>query len=170
MTTLEKTKTTQPLTRGTVVTPVDELLGVWSHAGGLVPPETLGPGLVERVAPDGRVRVRWLDAEVDSWLDPDELKPYPAGTHVISVYHCDGHGHYARLRHRLVDGGIGCSHNWTVELRPDHIVRVVRDDGSAWTFRLNAHPGLERFAPIWSQQPPEDDDAEALTVADLAVE
>jgi hypothetical protein len=170
MTIMEKAKVARPLTPGMVVTPVDALLGVWTPVvGGLVRPEALGPGLVEKVAPDGRVRVRWLDAEVDAWMDPEELLASEAGTHVISVYHCDGRGHYTRLRHRLVDGGIGCNHNWSVELRPENIVRVVRDDGAAWTFRLHSHPGLERIASIWPEQPPEDDDAEAITVAELGI-
>lgn len=157
------------LASGTIVTPVDHLLGVWAPHGGLVLPERLGPGVVEKIAPDGRVRVHWLEAEVDAWLDPAELQPYAPGTHVISVYRCDGQGHNTRLRHRLVDGGIGCNANWTVELRPDAIVRVVRADGAAWTFRQTTHPVLEQIITRWPNQPPEDDDAEALTVAELAV-
>jgi hypothetical protein len=164
---LQQTK--PALAGGTVVTPVDQLLGVWAPHGGLVLPATLGPGVVEKVAADGRVRVHWLEAEVDAWMDPADLRPYAAGTHVISVYHCDGQGHYTRLRHRLVGGGIGCTANWIVELRPDAVVRVVRADGAAWTFRLTTHPSTERIITRWPGQPPEDDDAEALTVAELAV-
>lgn len=162
-------KTAQALAVGTVVTPTDELLGVWAPYGGLVPPEGLGPGVVEKIAADRRARIHWLDAEVDSWMDPEELKPHEEGTHVISVYHCDGQGHSTRLRHRLVDGGIGCTYNWTVELRPDAIIRVVRADGAAWTFRMSTHPALERVITRWPTQPPEDDDAEAFTVAELAL-
>jgi hypothetical protein len=169
MTNLTMPQAPPALERGTLVTPVDALLGVWAPHGGLVPPEGLGPGVIEKIAPDGRVRVHWLEAEVDAWMEAEDLRSLGANTHVISVYRCDGQGHNTRLRHRLVDGGIGCSANWTVELRPDAIIRVVRADGAAWTFRQHTHPGLERVVTRWPDQPPEDDDAEAFTVAELAL-
>jgi hypothetical protein len=157
------------LQRGMVVKPVAGLIGVPAPHGTLVFPERLGPGIIEKIAPNGRVRVRWLDAELDAWMDPEEVQPHSGGTHIISVYHADGEGHYTRLHHHLIDGGLGCAHNWWVELRPYNIIRTVRDDGSAWTFRLNTHPSVDRVSTIWPEQPPDDDAAEALMVADLAV-
>ena len=57
---------------GRVVVPADNLVGVQAEDGRLVPLERLGPGLVEQVAPDGRVGVRWLTAEFVAWMDPTD--------------------------------------------------------------------------------------------------
>jgi hypothetical protein len=53
-----------------------------------------------------------------------------------------------------------------VELRPENVLRAVRDDGAAWTFRLNT--ALHCINSLWPQ-PPEDADAEALAATELAV-
>jgi hypothetical protein len=157
------------LKRGMVVKPAADLIGIPSPHRNLVLPEHLGPGVVEKTAADGRVRVHWLDAELDAWMNPADLEAYAEGTRVITVYQCNGRGTYTRLRHRLVDGGIGIAYNWVVELRPGDVIRLVRDDGSAWTFHLKTHPMLDRIVTRWPDQPPEDDDAEAFTVAELAI-
>ena len=60
----------------------------------------------------------------------------------------------------------GLQYNWTAELLPEHTVRVLRADGSAWTFIEN--PVFKRIQVSWPQ-PPDDDDAEALAAAELSV-
>jgi hypothetical protein len=150
---------------GRVVVPADDLVGVQAEDGRLVPLEALGPGLVEQVAPDGRVGVRWLTAEFVAWMDPTDLCASGDDAHLISVYQCDGHGSRILQRRTVVEAA-GLAYNWTIERRPRHIVRAVRSDGLAWTFRWS--PLWKVLTADWSE-PPEDADAEALTAAELAV-
>ena len=39
-----------------------------------------------------QVFVRWMDAEIDAWMDLADLHPAGEQTHVITVYQCNGHG------------------------------------------------------------------------------
>ncbi len=149
---------------GLVVTLTDDVMGVRAPNDGLVPGPDLGPGLVEKIAPDGRVRVRWMDAEFDAWMDPADLRSRGEYAHLISVYQCDGRGN-STLQRRAVVETAGLAYNWTIELRPDHIVRAVRGDGAAWTFRW--FPDIQLLSTVWPQ-PPEDADAEAVTAVELA--
>jgi hypothetical protein len=64
----------------------------------------------------------------------------------------------------------GLSRNWTVEMLPGNLIRTVRSDGAAWTFNWN--PLFRRVQPLHSileDALAQDDDAEALTVAELSV-
>jgi hypothetical protein len=155
----------QPLRPGLVVAPAAAIAGVLTPDGSMVPREALGPGVVEKFTPDGRVRVRWMDAEFDAWMDPADLRPRGAYAHVISVYQCDGRGHNILQRRHVVDKE-GFSYNWMIELRPNDVVRAVRSDGAAWTFRW--HPDISFIDTAWPQ-PPEDPDAEALTAVEQVV-
>ena len=62
----------------------------------------------------------------------------------------------------------GLQHNWTVDLLHDNVIRTVRSDGLVWTFEWNDL--LDRVVPFRTLNlvPPDDDYAEAMTVADLA--
>jgi hypothetical protein len=155
----------RPFRRGTVVEPAGDLGGVQTPDGGMVPRDRLGPGIVEKLSPDGQVRVRWMVAEFDSWMDPEDLTSRGEHAHVLSIYRCDGRGHNTLLRHKVVEKA-GFDYNWTVELRPKRIVRVLRTDGATWTFRISLY--FKRIETFWPQ-PPEDDDAEAVAVAELAI-
>jgi hypothetical protein len=150
---------------GMVVALNEEFLGLPAPGDTFVPVAGLGPGIVEKVARSGQVRVRWMDAELDTWMDPAELCPRPPHTHLITVYECDGRGTNTRLRHQLVETE-SLEYNWTVEFRPDHVVRVIRAGGAAWTFHI--FPDIRGIHTSWPH-PPEDADAEALTVAELAL-
>jgi hypothetical protein len=159
-------ETARPVLRpGMVVALNEEFIGLPAPGDTFVQAEALGPGIVEKVAPNGQVRVRWMDAELDTWLDPADLRPQGPHTHLITVYECDGHGCNTRLRHQLVTTE-SLEYNWTVELRPDDRVRVIRADGATWTFHV--FPDIRCIHTFWPQ-PPEDADAEALTVAELAL-
>jgi len=64
----------------------------------------------------------------------------------------------------------GLQHNWTVDLLHDNVIRTVRSDGLVWTFEWNDL--LDRVLPFRTLNlvPPDDDYAEAMTVADLAAQ
>jgi hypothetical protein len=153
----------QPLSTGTVVVPAEELVGLQSPSGELLPPERLGPGLVRQICDDG-VLVRWLGAGFDSWVSYQDLRLLGRDAHLVAVYKCDRKGNCKLVRHRVALD-IGFEHNWTAELRPPDVVRLVRDDGCVWTFTYN-HV-FNRIDTQWFH-PPEDEDAEALTAAELA--
>jgi hypothetical protein len=85
--------------------------------------------------------------------------------HLVSVYR-HPKGGTPKLHRHLVVTGAGLEHNWTVELWPSYIVRTIRNsDRAAWTFTFN---WLFHRIQVWWPQPPDDDDAEALVVADVA--
>ena len=151
------------LRRGEVVTLGADQMGVQSPRGGLIPPEKLGPGLVEQVTDDGFILVHWLDADLTAYMQPDELRVRGEGAHLLVIKRCDGHGECSLLRYRI-SSQFGFTHNWIVEMRPSNVIRVVRDDGHAWTFTRN--PIFKTINVYWLQ-PPEDDDAEALTAAEM---
>jgi hypothetical protein len=154
-----------PYRLGTVVEPAGDLGGVQAPDGAIVSRDRLGPGVVEKSSPDGQVRVRWMAAEFDAWMDPEDLRSRGDHAHVISVYRCNGQGHNTLLRHKVVEKA-GLDYNWTVELRPKRILRAVRYDGPAWTFQISMFG--KNVQPLWPQ-PPEDEDAEALAAAELAI-
>lgn len=155
----------QSFRNGMVVAPAGELMGVQSPDGGLVPCERLGPGIVEQVSTDGRIRVRWVEAGFDALMDPQDLRSYGEHVHLVVIYRCDGRGNNIKFRSKIVEKA-GLEYNWTVELRPNNVVRTVRADGCAWTFKFK--PIIRRLEAAWPW-PPEDEDAEALTVAELSV-
>ncbi|MFL5732570.1 MAG: hypothetical protein ACJ78Q_05155 [Chloroflexia bacterium] len=156
----------RPLFRyGTVVEPTSDLGGVQGPDGEMTARERLGPGVIEKVSPEGQVRVRWMDAEFDAWMEPQDLRPLGDHAHLISIYKCDGKGNNTLMRHKIVERA-GLDYNWTVELRPHRIIRTVRTDGSAWTFKTSIFG--KQVNPLWTQ-PPEDEDAEAMAAAELAI-
>ena len=153
------------LRSGVVVEPAADLGGLQAHDGAMLAPETLGPGIVESLAPDGRVCVRWVGAGLNICLDPVDIRPLGPNAHLLTIKRRDKDGSVKMLRHKVVATS-GFNHNWTVELLPGHVVRVVRSDSSAWTFKYN---WLFQRIDAWWPQPPDDDDAEALAVADIAL-
>ncbi len=156
----------QPINRGTVVGCARIIHGVQSPDGDLVPCERLGPGLVEGCVSDGRMRVWWTMAGFSSLLDPGDIQTLGLDARLVVVHKCGKDGQSKLLRHKIVSG-VGFRHNWTVELRPGNVIRVQRWDGHAWTFTKN--PIFMRITtPAWGA-PPDDDDAEALTAAELSL-
>jgi hypothetical protein len=139
-----------------------------SWQGRLVLREMLGPGIVRSIDRPGEVQVYWPNAELDVWFDSDDLEQTDLNTHLIVIYRYNQGEHLSKPVCRLVTKA-GLSHNWTVELFPDNVIRTIRSDNLAWTFDWN--PILERVEPrgtILRDPLAEDDHAEALTVAELA--
>jgi hypothetical protein len=149
---------------GDVVSPAPDLGGIQSVTGALLDPGKLGPGLVEQFLPEGCILVRWLDSGVTSCMQPEELKLLGQSARLVVVKKCDERGQCTLSRYKLASR-LGFTHNWTVEMRPRNIIRVLRDDGSAWTFSRN--PIFNNVSVHWLQ-PPQDEDAEALTAAETA--
>jgi hypothetical protein len=149
---------------GLVVSLASELASVQGPDGRLVAADVLGYGLVQQ-STEGYVLVRWLGAGFDSWVEPSDLRSIGSDARLVTVEKYDNKGVRKQMRHRIACGS-GLRHNWTVELRPDNIVRVLRHDGLKWTF---VRSKLFRSIDVWWPQPPGDDDAEALTVAELGI-
>lgn len=149
-----------------VVAPIAALLCVQAPDGGLVLCESLGPGLVQQVARDGRVWVRWVGAGFEMWIEPDHLQLPRPYARLISISRVDRRGNTRLLRHKVVEEA-GLEHNWSVELHPTNMVRTVRGDGAAWTFRFI--PILRHLVTTAWSVPPEDEDAEAFMVAEVAL-
>jgi hypothetical protein len=138
---------------------------VQSPDGEQVLREQLGPGLVEEVVSGEGVRVHWTRAGLDSWAEPGDLHSLGPRAKMIEVYKRDDGGNTRFLRRRVVSTE-GLDRNWTVELLPKNLVRTVRSDGACWTFKYN---WIFERVEVWWPQPPDDEDAEALRVAELAV-
>jgi hypothetical protein len=153
---------------GTVVEPSSEPVATQTPDGILVSGSRLGPGIIEEVAKDGKVKVRWIGAESKAWMEPGELRWLGPNSHLITVFFCDEKGRLTLLRRRVITIG-GLRFNWTVELLPEDIVRTVRSDGWVWTYKWN--PVWNRMETLHTSRstPLEDDEAEALMVAELAV-
>lgn len=163
---------TSQLKRGAIVVPSGDLGSVQGLDGRLIAAERLGYGIVLHVAQgpqyasEANTLVRWTGASIESWVEQADLCSVGAGAHLVTVEKYDKSCRRTQVRHRLADR-IGLHHNWTAELLPDKVVRVLRYDGHTWTFKRN---GFFRRIDVWWPQPPEDDDAEALTVAEFAIE
>jgi hypothetical protein len=147
---------------GAVVDAVPDLAGLQAPDGTLWPPDRLGPGIVQVRAPGGALLVEWLDAQVTFWVAADEVRALGAGRHLVSIWRRDAHGQQRLLGRRLS----GLPSHWVVQLLPHRVIRVLRADGSCWTFTFNdvTH---EIILP-W-EEAPSDDAAEAICAAELAI-
>jgi hypothetical protein len=151
--------------KGAVISPAVDMAAVQAPGGDLVSADRLGPGIVEQLDPEGRVCVHWVGADFDTCLEPHDVRPLGPHAHLITVKRRDKNGNCKMSKHLVVTRA-GLDHNWCAELLPKNVLRVVRtDDNSAWTFGYNT---IFKRVDVWWPQPPEDDDAEALTVAELA--
>lgn len=150
-----------------VVRSRQDMAGVQDLDGTYVPNEKLGIGIISGIRSDNEILVHWVASNVDTWMRPDEVELFDHDARVIAVYQRDG-GAGREFKRCKVVSRAGLNHNWSVELFPYDVVRTIRSDGSAWTF--NWYPLYERAYPIHTLQdePPTDDDAEAITVAELA--
>ncbi len=155
----------QPLSGGLVVTLSSELASIQGPDGRLVPADTLGYGLVQQSTTDGYALVRWLGAGFECWVEQADLRSLGPEARLLTVEKYDGRGVCKQVRHKVASNA-GLRHTWTAEIRQPNVVRVLRQDGLKWTFK---HNKLFRSIDVWWPQPPEDDDAEALTVAELAI-
>jgi hypothetical protein len=150
-----------------VVRSRQDLAGVQDLDGTYVPNEKLGIGVVSDIRSDNEILVHWVASDIDTWMRPDEIELLDRDARVMAVYERDG-GAGREFKRCKVISRLGLNHNWSVELFPDDILRTIRSDGSAWTF--NWHPLYGRAYPIHTVQdePRTDEDAEAITVAELA--
>ncbi len=154
----------EALSRGLVVSLSSDLASVQGPDGNLVSADRLGYGLVQQSA-EGYTLVHWIRAGFDSWVEESDLRPVGSDVRLVMVEKYDKNGVCKQVQPKLAQN-VGLRHNWTVELRPPNVVRVLRYDGAKWTF---THSKLFRRIEVWWPQPPEDEDAEALTVAELAI-
>ncbi len=130
--------------------------------------QRLGPGIVTGTREDGTVRVHWIEPDFDAWMEPADLRALAPGAPLVSIFRCEADGTRHPQRHERV-AGRGLQHHWTIEFKPNDVVRAERSDGLAWTF--DWHPimrRLERHGTV-GMAPTEDDEAEALTAAEAAV-
>lgn len=162
-TNMQKAET--PFKRGMVISPAPDLAGVQLDDGGMLSPDVLGPGIVEQFDMEGRVCVHWVKANISTCLDPTDVRPAGPDAHLVTVNKRGKHGEIKVTRHTVV-AKIGLQSNWTVDLLPGNVIRVVRADGPAWTFGFN---WILKRIDVWWPQPPDDDDAEALAVAEIAI-
>ena len=143
-----------------IVALANDLAGVQAPDGALVPADRLGLGLVRAVGPRGDVQVHWVEANIDSWVAADDVRPLGAGWRLITVQRHDRHEPHAHSFPALLD------HHWTIELLPGGVIRTVRADGPCWTFTLSTL--THEVEPPWQTQL-DDDAAEAIVAADLAM-
>lgn len=160
--TLERTEV---FSSGLVVSLSSELASIQGPDGGLVSADSLGYGLVQQSTTEGYVLVRWLGAGFECWVEQADLHSLGSDARLVTVVKYDDRGTCKQVRHKLAHGS-GLRHNWTAELRPPNVVRVLNYTGLKWTFTRNK---LFRCIDVWWPQPPDDEDAEALTVAELAI-
>jgi hypothetical protein len=146
---------------GQLVAPALEVASLQTVQGFMITCDRLGPGVVRESDGTGKVLVRWSKAEVETWAETADLQPIDAGRRLVTIVLCDARGHRTLLRQCVAL----LQHHWTIEVRPANVVRAERSDGPAWTFTFN--PITRAMIASWIY-PPEDDDAEALTAAELA--
>lgn len=152
-----------------LVSLVASLLGITLADGRHVAAESLGIGVVKGVAADGQVLIHWTRADAEALMDPADLNPLGPDAHLVLILRFDTRGAKASTRHKIITSPGLLEHNWRVELLPRNIVRTIRPDGSAWTFDWNPTIGRVNTRLMVDFPPPRSDDAEALTVAELAV-
>lgn len=157
---------------GEVVKLAKGIAGVQSPDGGLVPGEALGYGLVRQTEGDGNVQVHWTQGDFISLMNPADLVSLGPKAHLLTVYQRDKGGNRKLISRKVFTGGEGLTWNWTVEVLPADVIRTLRPDGSVWTFDWyeffnKAHPVGTLLAGTAALQ--EDDHAEALAVAELAM-
>ena len=153
------------LSCGLVVSLSGELASIQGPDGRLVSADSLGYGVVQQATADGYALIRWIGAGFDSWVEQADLRSLGSDARLLTVEKYDSRGVCKQARHKVAQNA-GLHYNWTIELRQPNIVRVLRTDGLKWTF---THNKLFRSIDVWWPQPPGDDDAEALTVAELAI-
>ena len=154
---------------GSLVQADSSLAEIQTLGGSLVNTDTLGPGVVSEVASTGAVKVHWVRADLDTWVQSQDLLQLGDNARLLTVRIFDRLGRAKTARHQVVNG-IGLRYNWTVEMRPGNLLRAIRPDGQAWTFEWyplfrEAHPIHTMLADFCQLN---DDQAEALTVAELA--
>ena len=153
-----------------LVAPRTSLLGVRVVDGAFLPTERLGPGIVREVDSEGNLLVHWTEADADAYLDPSDLQPLGDDARLVLIIRLDAQDKKISSRHKIVtSAGLGIDHNWTVELRPRNVIRAIRSDGCAWTLDWNPIFARMTFRHNADFPPPRTDDAEALTVAELAL-
>lgn len=137
--------------------------------GDVILKQMLGPGEVREIAPDGSVLVHWVSADFDMRVERADLDAADPEVRLIAIYRGNLHSEPALEKHKVVSDK-GLTHNWVVEILPGNVIRTVRSDGWAWTF--DWYPLIHRVEPrfaILEDALEDDDHAEALTVAELAV-
>lgn len=160
--TLERTEI---FSRGLVVSLASELASIQGPDGSLVSADSLGYGVVQQSTIEGYTLVRWLGAGFECWVEQADLRSLGSDARLVTVEKYDDRGIRKQVRHKVAHGA-GLRHNWTAEMRPPNVVRVLSHTGLKWTFK---HNKLFRSIDVWWPQPPDDEDAEALTVAELAI-
>jgi hypothetical protein len=144
-----------------------EVAGIQGPNGIFVLRDVLGTGVIRDIGEDGELLVHWVQADFDAWVDSGEVERLDPTARAIAIYEQDGHTKRVFKQCKVISRA-GLNHSWAVEFFPHNVVRTVRSDGCAWTF--DWYPLYERAYPIhtFQENMRTDDDAEALTVAELA--
>lgn len=148
--------------RDALVRLAPDVAGVPGPDNAVIGGEKLGLGRVAAQAADGRVAVEWVEARIATWVNPEDLQPLDPHLRLIRICRRNRQGTATLLAQRLAP----LEHHWTVEILPEKDMRTVREDGESWTFRVNTAIG--EIIPPWPE-PPTDDAAEAVAVADQAM-
>lgn len=153
---------------GALVEAHPDVVEVRSIEGERILRERLGPGVVEEMGEDGWLLVHWTATGLKAWMAPQDLYSLGPDARLVTVARYDNAGNVRATRQRVVSTA-GLEHHWTVEIRPHGILRAIRHDGRVWTFDWKPIFRQVNFRGTREFSPPEDDDAEALTVAEFAV-
>jgi hypothetical protein len=153
---------------GELVEANPDLVEVRSLAGETIPKERLGLGIVEEVAEDGWILVRWTEAETSAWMAFEDVRSLGSDACLVTVVKCDSMGNARSTKQKVVTTA-GLNHHWTVQILPRGVLRTIRADGLAWTFDWNPIFRQVNTRGTMGFLPPDDDDAEAVTVAEIAV-
>ena len=151
-----------------LVSPNPSLMGVNTLDGRTVVVERLGPGVVREVRQDGGVLVHWVGANVDALMDQEDLLPQSPDAHLLTIIRLDAHASKVSTHHKVVTSA-GLEYNWTVEIRHNNVVRAIRSDNWIWTFDWNPIVAQMTIRHNRDYPPTGTADAEALTVAELAI-
>lgn len=154
---------------GTLVRVDNSLAEIQMLGGNLMSAERLGPGVVSEVGGMGQVKVHWVGADLDAWVQQADLLQFENTARLMTVRVFNRFGRAKTARHEVIKS-VGLRYNWTVELRPRNVVRTIRSDGLNWAFQWfplfrEAHPLHTMMMDGYELN---DDQAEALTVAEIA--
>ncbi|MGA7733073.1 MAG: hypothetical protein WCD37_17585 [Chloroflexia bacterium] len=154
---------------GALVRADSSLAEIQTLGGSLIATDALGPGVVSEVGPAGEVKVHWARADLDAWVQAQDLLQFGENARLVTVRVFGRLGRGKAARHEVVKGA-GLRYNWVVEVRPRNILRAIRPDGQTWTFEW--YPLFQQAHPIHTLLMDHcqlnDDQAEALTVAEIA--
>src|SRR4051812_46175345 len=122
---MSKTLTIDRLEQERIVRLKEHIACVQGLDGSTLPGGKVEAGIVREISDKGGVLVRWLPADIDAWMEPEELEPRDPGTHLIAIYKVDG-DELRTFDRYMTAATAGLDHNWTIEHWPANVVRAIR--------------------------------------------